>query len=142
MHQLEISTTSHNRLCSYGNSWVLNVESQGIIGVPIFEETRFLTLLHLLLNSLFGMWLEFYRNFVLLLRYRLYSTKKRMRLTKESLCLIIEKSFTNCLPSVSDQEKRFIKTISQRLPITTPSKTLHLNPIQVMYYTIVSCFLS
>jgi hypothetical protein len=38
---------------------------QGITGVPMFEETRFLTLLHLVLHSFFGMWLGFYNNFAL-----------------------------------------------------------------------------
>ena len=38
---------------------------QGITGIPIFEEIRFLTLLHLTLHSFFGMWLEFYNRFPL-----------------------------------------------------------------------------
>ncbi len=38
---------------------------QGITSVPIFEEIRFLALLHLNLHSVFGMWLEFYNRFVI-----------------------------------------------------------------------------
>ena len=41
------------------STWIF----QGITGVPVFEETRFLTLLHLVLHSFFGVWLEFYNNF-------------------------------------------------------------------------------
>lgn len=38
---------------------------QGITGVPMFEEVRFLTLLQLTLHSVVGMWLEFYNKFPL-----------------------------------------------------------------------------
>jgi hypothetical protein len=38
---------------------------QGITGVPIFEEIRFMALLHFNLHSVFGMWLQFYDRFVL-----------------------------------------------------------------------------
>lgn len=49
-------------MASFGYStWIF----QGITGVPIYEETRFLTLLHLTLHSFFGIWLEFYNNFPL-----------------------------------------------------------------------------
>lgn len=42
------------------STWIF----QSVTGVPIYEETRFLTLLHLTFHSFFGMWFGFYNNFV------------------------------------------------------------------------------
>jgi len=43
------------------STWIF----QGITGVPIYEETRFLILMHLTLHSFFGLWHEFYNKFAL-----------------------------------------------------------------------------